>query len=237
MIALTDCRANASSVETLKNMGFEVVLMPPSPSLQAGVASHTDMLIFIGFGRLFCHESYYNENKNLIDSIAAKAELSISLTDEVWSADYPHDVLFNACQIGNKLICNEKTVSKKLLDLASQESCQIVKVAQGYTKCSLCKVSECAIITSDKAIARACDGAQIDVLLISEGHVSLPPYNFGFIGGASGQCSDNVYFCGSLDTHPDSEIIKEFCKKHKKNVISLSECELQDVGSIFFIGE
>ena len=108
---------------------------------------------------------------------------------------------------------------------------------QGYTKCSVCVVSDNAIITADRAIATACAAVGIDVLTVSEGHISLPPYNFGFIGGASCACGDNVYFCGSLDTHPDGESIKEFCKNHGKLAVSLSDGELQDVGSLFFVGE
>ena len=237
MIALIDCRANAQAVKALENRGFEVILMPPSPHLQAGIASHTDMLLFIGFGRLFCHTSYYEEHKELIDTVALKGNLTISISDEMWDEKYPSDVLFNACKIGNKVICNEKTVSQKILDIAKREICEIVNVGQGYTKCSVCIVSENAIITSDKAIAKACKNSQMDTLLISEGHISLPPYSFGFIGGASGQCGDNVYFCGSLDMHPDGNRIRSFCEKHKKTAISLSYGELQDVGSIFFIGE
>ena len=237
MIALIDCRARKESLDALENYGFETVLIPPSPSLQTGVASHTDMLIFIGFGRLFCHTSYYEENKYLIDSIAQKGHLALLLSNEIWAQDYPRDVLFNACMVGNKLVCNEKTVSKDILRAARDMGVEIVNVNQGYTKCSICNVSENAIITSDKHIANTCKIAGIDVLLISEGHISLPPYDFGFIGGTSGMCGDSVYFCGSLSSHPDGDKINEFCTNHGKKAIPLSDGILQDVGSIMFIGE
>ena len=237
MIALTDSRANEKSICRLESLGFEVMLMPPSTSLQAAVASHTDMLVFIGFGRLFCHVCYYEANKYLIDSIAQAASLNISLSHEEWSQNYPHDVLFNACLVGNRLICNTKTVSKYILDEARKAGAEIVNVSQGYTKCSICIVSENAVITSDRQIANACKNVGIDVLLISEGHISLPPYDFGFIGGTSGMCGDSVYFCGSLSRHPDKGKINEFCTKHGQKTIPLSDGILQDVGSIMFIGE
>jgi hypothetical protein len=75
----------------------------------------------------------------------------------------------------------------------------------------------------------------IDVLTVSEGHISLPPYNFGFIGGSCTECGGKVYFCGSINSHPDGARIKEFCEKHGKTAISLSDRELIDVGSLFFI--
>ena len=237
MIALIDCRTSAITLDSLKNHGVEPVLMPPSPSLQTGVASHTDMLVFIGFGRLFCHTSYYESNNALIDNIIQLSGLSLSLSSEEWTNDYPRDVLFNACLIGNKLICNDKTVSRDVLRTACDSGIEIVNVSQGYTKCSICAVSDNAIITADKSIAKACQKVGMDVLLVSEGHISLPPYKFGFIGGTSGLCKDSVYFCGSLLTHHDGDRINEFCLKHGKKAVSLSNGDLQDVGSIFFVGE
>ena len=111
----------------------------------------------------------------------------------------------------------------------------VIHTNQGYTKCSVAVVSENAVITADKSIGSACRSFGIDVLTVCEGHVSLPPYDYGFIGGASGIKDDNVYFCGSLDRHPDGERIKEFSEKHGKAAISLSDGGLQDVGTLFFI--
>ena len=65
MLALIDCRADSSLLSSLEDFGFEPVLIPGADYLQNGVASHTDMLVFIGFGRLFCHARYYtSRSKN-----------------------------------------------------------------------------------------------------------------------------------------------------------------------------
>ena len=71
-----------------------------------------------------------------------------------------------------------------------------VNVSQGYAKCSTCVVGEDAIITYDRGIAKAADAAGMDVLVIEPGHVDLPGYDTGFIGGASGLVTD-------LRTHAD----------------------------------
>lgn len=237
MYALIDCRASDASLSSLEGLGHTPILMPPANYLDGPVASHTDMLLFIGLKRLFCHSRYYEVNRDLIDKIISLSKLELILSDEETGNKYPHDVLFNACLVKNKLICNEKTVSKLILDIARIENCEIINVPQGYTKCSICPISDNAIITSDNAIASACKAAGMDVLLISEGEVSLPPYNFGFIGGASGVFDDTVFFCGSLDTHKDAQAIRDFCQKYKKTACSLSSECLQDVGTIFFIGD
>ena len=67
------------------------------------------------------------------------------------------------------------------------------------------------------------------------GHISLPPYEYGFIGGASGECREEIYFCGDVKTHPSSREILEFIDKHGKKAISLSDGELLDIGSILFV--
>ena len=233
MFALTDCRTDPQIISSLGRLGYETIPMPPADYLQSGVASHTDMLIFIGFGKLFCHEKYYVANRELIDRIASLLGVELALSDEPIGTDYPCDVLFNACLLGTRLICNKKTVSKLIPDAAEGLGYEIINVNQGYTKCSVAVVSENAVITADKSIGSACSSLGIDVLTVCEGHISLPPYDYGFIGGASGFDNDKVYFCGSLDRHPDGDRIKEFCKKHGMAAISLCDGVLQDVGTLF----
>lgn len=235
MVALVDKRIDCASLLALKKTGAELILMPPAKFLQRGVASHPDMLVFIGFGKLFCHERYYAENRGLVDIIASSSHLELMLSSEPTSEKYPLDVLFNAALVGNKLICHNRTVSKLILTSAKEHGCEIIHVPQGYTKCSTSIVSDSAIITSDRPIYDACRSCGIDALLISEGYIDLPDYDFGFIGGTSGMCGDKVYFCGELTLHPDGERIKEFCQKHGKTAISLSDQRLFDIGSILFI--
>ena len=235
MLALVDERIDGTSLLTLENMGAELFLMPPASFLQRGVASHPDMLLFGGFGKLFCHAKYFEENKSLIDAIANASKLELVISHEDIEKDYPHDVKFNAALVGSTLICNTKTVSKHILSEAEKVNCRILHVSQGYTKCSIAIISDNAIITADKPIYNACISAGIDALLISTGGVDLPDYDCGFIGGASGRYGDNVYFCGDVTMHPDGDAVVNFCKKHGKDVISLSDRKLFDCGTIIFI--
>ena len=235
MIALVDERIDSCSLLTLRKIGAELFLMPPADFLQNGVASHPDMLIFIGFGKLICHENYYKANKHLIDTVASKSHLELILSNEDIDAKYPLDVKFNAALVGNTLICNEKTVSKLILNAAEENGCKIINVPQGYTKCSTCIVSQNAIITADRPILDVCISRGMDALLITEGHISLPDYDYGFIGGASGSIGDNIYFCGDITKHPDGEEIIKFCNSHGKTVVCLSNQKLFDVGTIMLI--
>ena len=221
MIILTDNRINASALSFLSSIANEVVLMPPADYLQAGVASHTDMLLFIGFDSIFCHKRYFDQNSHLLERISALTGYEIRISEEQTNEKYPHDVLFNAVILGKRLICNTKTVSRLILSFAEKHGYEIIHVPQGYTKCSVAVVSDNAIITSDKAISHICASVGIDVLTVSEGHITLPPYDYGFIGGTCGESDNKIYFCGSLEKHPDGESIKKFCIKHEKTAVSL----------------
>ena len=235
MIVLVDQRIDNTSLLTLKKTGAECFLVPPSSFIQVGVASHPDMLFFVGFGKIFCHKKYLEANRSLVESIVDASRLELALSDEEIGKKYPHDVKFNAAMVGNNLICNKKTVSKLILTSAAQNGCRIIDVPQGYTKCSTCVVSDNAVITADKPIFDACLAHNIDALLISEGNIDLPGYDYGFIGGASGCYGKSIYFCGDITRHPDEKEIIDFCQKHGKTAISLSNQRLFDVGTLMFI--
>jgi len=216
--------------EHLRALGFSFIFLPPWERLQAGVSSHPDMLLFI-YGKKFVTScEYFEIAKEPLSSLISLGYEPI-LTDEIPSADYPHDILFNALPLGDNIIGLERGISKKL----SQLGAKIVNVRQGYAKCSALKVSETAIITADRGIASAAKSCGADVLLISEGHINIDGYDHGFIGGAGGSDEHAVYFCGDLSSHPDGKSIEKFCKKHEKECISLGNEPLFDVGTLFFI--
>lgn len=233
MIVLVDERIDNHCADELLARGHEVIKLPACEILQEPVSAHPDMLLFIGEGKLFCHKKYYAIAKKEIDLIIRRTDLSLLLSDETWGEKYPYDVLFNAAPIQNKLICNEKSVSKYLIDAYGEEN--LIKTKQGYTKCSVCTVGDGAIITADVSVARAARNEGIDVLLLSASHVRLDGYSEGFIGGASGDDGEHIFFCGNIDAHPEGDKINEFCEAHGRRAVSLSEDPLYDYGSLIFI--
>ena len=234
-ISIINKNLDEVSKEFLSGFGFTLFSLEEAKYLDFPLSSHPDMIMFTGFDTLFCHEKYYRENKECIDLILNSTKYSLCITDEDTDKTYPHDVLFNAVLLGNFLICNTRHISKKILEAADFAGKEIIHVPQGYTKCSVCKVSENALITSDVSVYRAVLSRGIDALLISAGSIELEGFEYGFIGGASGQCDDKVFFCGDISLHPDYGSIKSFCENHGKTTVSLSKKSLRDTGSIFFI--
>ena len=224
-----DCRA------ALVQRRFEIVALPPFPRLPEPVASHPDMLIFFTDKHLITHKSYFPIAQEQLKLIAQRSERRLLLTDEPIGNIYPSDVLLNAAVVGNTIIGSERAMSAHIKNYGTECQKQIVNVKQGYAKCSVCVVDDNAIITADLGIADKAKEAGIDVLTVTPGHVTLEGYDTGFIGGASGIYRDTVYFCGNIDRHPDANAIRTFCQKHGKQAVSLSDGELFDVGTLFFL--
>lgn len=227
---ITDNRIDENCEISLRQRGLEIIKLPCFPVLQEPVSAHPDMLLFLGEGRIVCHKDYFALAEKEISKISEITKKEIILSCENIGLEYPRDVLFNAAAVGDKLICR--------LDAASEmisEGYDVINVKQGYAKCSTCVVSDKAIITADSSIAKGAEQNGIDVLLVSSGGVRLNGYDCGFIGGASGADKDNVYFCGNVDLHHDGERIKEFCQKHGKVALSLSDEPLYDYGTLIFI--
>ena len=192
------------------------------------------MLLHIWNDKYITSAEYYSIAKVSLSRLN-EAGLTPVLTDEHPLPDYPDDVLFNCLRLGDKLFGLEKKISHVIKEYAEAELTSVINVKQGYTKCSVCKVSEAAIITADDGIAKIAAAHGVDVLKIREGYVSIDGYGYGFIGGASGATEDAVYFCGDVLSHPDGQKIAEFCEKHSKRCISLSNDALFDVGTLFFL--
>jgi len=107
---------------------------------------------------------------------------------------------------------------------------------------SLCKnvmrmklFGDTAAITADEGMRRVLEKEGIRVYKIENGGISLPPYEYGFIGGCGGASSGKLFFFGDPSTHPSYGIISEAAKKEGLKIIPLSSGVLRDLGGILFI--
>ena len=234
-LAIINSAFPEKAIEQLNKYGHKTVFLPPSVALPHPMSTHPDMLVFIGFGALIVHRDYYEENRDIVDAIAKHGGCRLILSDEEIGKEYPRDAIFNAAVVGNVLLCNTKFISKYILELAKKNGASIIHVNQGYTKCSTLIVGENDIITADRGIHRAARETGINSLLIGAGNVSLDPYEYGFIGGATGTFKNKVFFCGDLGEHPDKQKIVEFISACGKECVFLPVERLSDTGSILFV--
>lgn len=237
MLAVTDIRLPEKCRVSLLTRGFSVVSLPLFSKLDPRVASHPDMLMLPFGDRLFVHKDYYSEAKTAMDRILTETSLSLVLTEDAVGAEYPHDISLNVAVVGNHILGRCDAMAKAVVAYAEECGVALVNTKQGYAKCSAVVLGDKALITADPAVEKAARSLSLDVLRISEGHVTLDGYDHGFIGGASGVCGNTVYFCGNILAHPDGNAIKEFCQSHGFEVVSLSEEPLYDVGALFFLSK
>ncbi len=225
-------RLTVNAINLLSLMGLKTVSLDINSSLPPEIAHHTDLSFFdCEDGNIFIA----NEAAS-IKNILTDSGYNVRIISERLGTSYFDCVRLNCVAIGNKLICNPKTVSKDILNCYKAENAKIIAVKQGYTRCSVVPVTENALITDDESIYNACINNDIEALLISKGSVALPGYDYGFIGGTAGKLSKNIIlFNGNLMRHADAAKIYEFLAAHSVYPISLCDTPLTDIGGIFTI--
>ncbi len=228
---LADFRISKKSKDSLINLGYAVFETEKCPDLADPVCGHPDMLVCKISNTDFIVKTtlcglFEDKFKN-INIIAGKTKVK---------PEYPFDIAYNASRIGKYLFCNEKYTDSKIKEYCAKNGIKILNVKQGYAKCSICEVSDNAIITADKSIYNTAKENNIEVLLIDNKGIVLNGYDEGFIGGATGLLEkDLLAVNGSLKLHINGEEIKSFCKKHGVNAVSLSDEPITDIGSIIRI--
>ncbi len=197
-----------------------------SDILSEETARHTDMLLcHIGGHRVFAVPSA--DTKKLTD-----AGFSVYLSDKIGSL-YPDNVKVNVAVGCGFYIYNPLTADEHLNEELILNGFIGIPVKQGYSKCSVCFVTEKAIITEDPSIYKALQKTSYDTLLISQGDIFLSEKHYGFFGGSSGKISkDTLAVTGELKYHRDGDKIIQFCKAHGVEIRELIKGRIIDIGGI-----
>lgn len=235
--ALCDERISKKCRASLIAEGFSLITMPKALGLPSAISSHTDMLFFSDGKTFITSEEYRKTNSELFSLLeSALHSVDFLYTEDKFGSEYPNDAIFNALLIDNRLFIRMESCSSSLLRYAEKKGIKVIPVNQGYPACTVLGFGNCAI-TADRGMARVLENEGITVTLIENSDcISLPPYTYGFIGGAAGVYKNKIYFLGNLDQHPDFELIKGSIKAAGYSPVFL-DCEsssLYDLGGIRF---
>lgn len=211
----------------LLNLGFAVIPTLQNTNVLKPLHYHPDMQLSLVGSTLVCEPSMYRFYSQSLKG----SGISIVCGKKETQCNYPADVAYNIKVIENSVFHNFRYTDPVLLKLIKGH--QLIDVSQGYSGCSICRAGRNAIITSDTVIHAAAMSNGIDSLLISPGHISLPGFDYGFVGGASFWHDKRVYFFGDVTKHPDYIRMEEFCRKHGSSICILGTGELFDYGSAF----
>ena len=232
---IIDERISEKCERSLMKMGFNPIKLPRDPSLGDAVCSHPDTVVFYNSKEMITTADYCDVAPYLFSDIREYApDIKIHFTSDVRSSVYPQDCIMNALVIGDKLFCKTDSVSEAILDLAKRNNYKIINVNQGYPACSTLVFGNTAI-TADRGMAKTLSDEDIDVLLIQEGHIALPPHKYGFIGGSAGVYDNKVLFFGDLLLHPDGEAILNKINGAGYEAVCLSDEPLADFGGFILL--
>ena len=194
---------------------FNVIKLPLSNDVYEEISGHCDIF-------------YTKINNQVI--VAPNAEIMeqhFILGKEKVGKEYPKDVLYNVCQIGNKVIGSKYTDKSIKPDI-------IVK--QGYVKCSIAVTSDNSCITSDKGIAKVLESNNIDVLYIEENNINLLKKDAtastmkGFIGGASFIFDNKFVLFGDSNNLSNKDKLIQHLDKYNLELVDFKGLDIYDYG-------
>lgn len=220
--------------EAARDAGMDTVTLPPFPMLPSPVAAHADLLIHPLGEVIYTFRDYFRIAEREIGLICRASGAVTEFMTAVPGDRYPADVPLCAKRVGNSFIANPRTAAE-LCRRAAVNGLALIPVNQGYAACSTALAGD-GVITADAGIAKAVRRAGIPVLEIRPGHIDLPGYDYGFIGGACGFCAarGEVWFTGDPMTHPDGRAILEFIHARGLVAVSPRKGRLFDCGGMFF---
>ena len=236
---IADIRLPDEQKDKLISLGFTPILLPPSEKLGEAVASHPDMLMLFTEDALITERDYYESNRELIDSITDLSRRELILSDAEFKKEYPNDAIFNVGICGKQLFMKTDTAAKEIAEYRESRGYTAVSTKQGYPACTVLFLDGNHAITSDRGMAKILEKSGVLTTIIDNSPtISLPPHEYGFIGGCAGIYRGTVYFTGNLDAHPDCDKIKQALTDAKLNYTSLSKGELLfDLGGLRFFDE
>lgn len=212
--------------DELTKEGYEIIHTDTVSVFHAPEQKHADMqCLRIG-------QKYFilNECERLNHTLQS---LNPTVISQKAGKSYPQNIPLNCLYLNNVLYGKLFAVADEVKEYCSRNNIKMVNVNQGYARCSTLVISENAVITADNSIQKALESNGAEVLKISEGHIALEGFNYGFIGGASGRIGNKIIFFGNIQNHPDYYIIKAFIYEHNKDIQTIcSQMPLTDIGGI-----
>lgn len=212
-----------------------VIGLPDQQHVEAQISNHADLSVFIDTHIVVEPSLYAFVLNQLVNGFGLEwTETHLICGKTKLLPFYPQDIAYNALALKNHLIHLSHHTDDEIVKRWRKE---IVHVKQGYTRCTCLPLGKSAVITEDVHLAAQFTKLGYDVLKLEAGGVDLPGYPHGFIGGAGGTVDDYLVLNGSLQHHPESDLIKAFVAKHRLTIIELHDKKLTDCGSILYYTE
>ena len=223
--------------DMIRKLGYNIVELPCSDILYPEISSHPDIFCCKINEKVIIEEKMYERiNEKIYD------KSNIIISKQKLEKKYPHDVIYNICQIGKNVIHNFKYTNKKTLSLIAKYNLNKINIKQGYSNCSIAVIDENSVIVSNEKIANILSENKIDVLNINW-NLDIKLLNCkgtysnmtGFIGGAISRLDDYVIVFGDLEKIDKNNIIRSYITKKGLEIIDFKGLDVIDYGGIIEI--
>ena len=222
--------ADMEIVDALKKIKVNIIPTIKCLEVSDSISYHPDIVVHpVNHSTLVIAPNVYDYYKDVLSG----TNLKLIKGEKKLKVKYPEDIAYNVGRMENIGIHNLDYTDEVLKFYLRKEDIELINVKQGYTKCSMAIVDKNSAITADKPIYKILTEKGYSALLVQPGYIDLENQNYGFIGGATGNLSeDSILFSGSLDHHPDKKNIFKFIKSKNKNIHFLSSKNIVDIGTI-----
>jgi len=232
---IIDKRMRNIEKNTLKYLGYRLVEIEKSENVYSEISSHVDIFTTKIGDTLIVEKSKYDDLVFMLKN----TEYNIISGKEEVGLNYPDDIKYNVCIVGNYAVHNFKYTDKTVLKLLNDNSYELINVEQGYTNCSIAVIDDSSVITTDKKIAEKLIANNISVLLLDY----VPDIKLkdeygnysnmsGFIGGAIGKVDNNIIVFGDLDKIDKDNKIRNFIESRNLKIIDFKGLDVIDYGGI-----
>lgn len=213
--------------------GIDIIRPYRAETLPKPLWQHADLTFsYLGEGVCVCAPESYDYYKKALEKYPVKLLRGGRRLEDT----YPNDCAYNIAIVGKRVFCRTDAVDEVLLTEAEKRGFKIIDIRQGYSKCSVCPITENAAISADVSFCRAAEREGVECLLITNEGISLPGYDTGFFGGCAFMADEKTISAkGELKSHPDYEKIKSFLGKFNIAIKTLCGGPLTDFGSLCVI--
>lgn len=239
-VLVIDSRMRENEKRYLKKLGYKLFELKKQDSVYYEVSSHVDMFFSKLNQNIIVEKSLYN-NLDFSDIVILRKKNIFCGNSEV-NFSYPHDIIYNVCNIGKFAIHNFKYTDKKILDVIQKEKLEKININQGYSKCSIAVVDDNSAIVNDMKIANILKLYNIDVLLLEQS-LDIKLYGKdgkysnmnGFIGGATSRLDNTFIVFGDTKKIDKEEKIKKFVESKGIKLVDFKGIDVIDYGGILLI--
>lgn len=226
---IVDYKISEESIETLKEFGVNCIKSKKCNNVYSEISGHPDIqCIYLGNRELIIEPAMFSSYKEEYIDIG----FDVIRGNTILSNKYPKDIAYNGCIIGDKFVHNLKYTDEILLERIREKDLKLINVKQGYTKCNISIINENNIITSDRGIEKELS-KYLNVLFIeNESNIKLENMQ-GFIGGATGLISNNIWCInGDINRLNNCNKVIDFLQLNNIQIVCLNNSDIIDIGSI-----